>query len=265
MGVSVRSLLVPGAALATAGVLALTPAVIPPAAPLAAPSVSLPTVHVENIALAGIGRDIYNAVQPWVQYGVDLAEYGVAFIPYIGPPIADQIGINYNNLIQPLIANTVYVLSDIFADPFNLPVWINSYFVNQGQVLVNYAIAQAQFFGFPPLPPIPFPPVPPLAATGSPAPSASSPVRAARQPVAAAAVAAADAAPVDPAPVADASVVSPSRSSATPTARAAASSRGNAAAAPRAAARGAASVARGGGEVRQGARSVAARPAAAVG
>ena len=270
MTVSVRSLITPGVAVATAGVVALAPAVVAPAAlSSAAPTVPVPTVHIDSIALAGIGRDIYNSITPSVQYGVSLAQYSVSFIPYIGPPIADQIGINYFNLIQPLIANTVYVLSDIFADPFNLPGWTNSYLINQAYVGLSYVNAQAQFFGAPPFPPFPFPPAPPLASTRGAAPSASSASsRTARQAAAAAAVVADDPAPLEaatPAVDAQAPVVSPSRSGVTRAARAAASApRRDAAAVPGAAARSAASVARS-GEGRQGARTAAARPAASVG
>jgi hypothetical protein len=204
MTVSVRSLITPGVAMAVTGAVALSPAVVAPSAlNAAAPAVAVPTVHVDNIALAGLGRDLYDAVTPWVQYGVSLTQYAVSFVPYIGPPIADELGILYFNLAQPLIANTVYVLSDIVSDPFNLPGWINAYFINQSSVLINYAIAQASFFGLPPLPPIPLPPVPPLASA-----PASTPAGAGARSAAPAAARAAAAAPVEAAPQIEAPSVS---------------------------------------------------------
>lgn len=69
MSMSTRSLLVPGLALATAGAVALSPALVVPAALTAAqPSVPLPSVHIEEIQLAGIGRDIYDSITTFVQY-----------------------------------------------------------------------------------------------------------------------------------------------------------------------------------------------------
>ncbi len=100
MSVSVRPLLAPGVAMVTAGAIALAPAVVAPPSEITA----APTVHVENIALTGIGQDIYYAITPWVQYGVSLVQYGVDWVPVIGPPISDQIGINYFAGIQPIVA-----------------------------------------------------------------------------------------------------------------------------------------------------------------
>ena len=164
MSMSTRSLLVPGLALATAGAVALTPIMVAPAPTAAPPAVALPTLHVENVQLTGIGRDIYNTITPYVQYGVDSAAYWVNFIPLIGPPIADQIDINYFALIQPAIAATVYYASDLVANIFAFPILTSNYVANLGYIGYNWASAQAQFFGLPPLPPIPGPP--PLAATG---------------------------------------------------------------------------------------------------
>ncbi|HPX38411.1 MAG TPA: hypothetical protein PLE49_17130 [Mycobacterium sp.] len=163
---STRSLLVPGLALATAGAVALSPALVAPAALTAAqPSVSLPSVHIEEIQLAGIGRDIYDSITTFVQYSVSSAQYWVGLVPFIGPPIADQIGINYFGLIQPVIANTVYVISDIISNPFNFVGYLATYGSWLGYTGYNWASQQASFFGLPPFPPVPAPP--PLAATGA--------------------------------------------------------------------------------------------------
>ena len=71
MIISVRSLLVPSAALVTAGAVALGPALVaPPAATVALPAVPIPAVHIADVQLAGIGQDIYYSIQPWVAYGV---------------------------------------------------------------------------------------------------------------------------------------------------------------------------------------------------
>lgn len=165
MSISARSLLVPGLALATAGAVALGPVPVAPSALTAAqPAVQLPSVHIEDVQLAGIGRDIYDSIQPFVQYTVDSAAYWAALVPFVGPGIADQININYD-LIQWAVQSTVYYASDLVANIFAFPVLTTNYAANLGWAGYQWVSAQQQFFGLPPLPPIPGPP--PLAATGA--------------------------------------------------------------------------------------------------
>lgn len=167
MSVSVRSLLVPGTALATAGVVALGPALMAtPAAVLAHPVAEVPAMHVAEIQLAGVGRDIYDSITQFVQYTVSSAQYWISLLPVIGPPIADQVGINYFVLIQPVIANTVYFLSDVIADPLNFIALSAAYGSNLFYAGYNWVSAQLSFFGLPGLLPIPVPP--PLAAVPAP-------------------------------------------------------------------------------------------------
>lgn len=171
MSVSVRSLgsslvpgLVPGVALAAAGVVALSPALVaPPALIRAQPVVEVPAVHVGEIALAGIGRDIYNSITNFVQYTVSSAQYWIGLVPVIGPPIADQIGITYFTLIQPVIQSTVYYLSDIIANPFAFVQLTANYGSNLFYAGYSWVSQELQAFGLPPL--VPIPPPPPLAAT----------------------------------------------------------------------------------------------------
>ena len=169
MSVAIRPLLAPGVAMVTAGAIALTPAVVaPPSEITAAPSVSVPTVHVENIALTGIGQNIYYAITPWVQYVVSLVQYGVSFVPFIGPPIADQIGINYFVGIQPVVQATVNYAADVLHNPLAFVPITGAYGNTLFTIGYNYVSAQLSFFGLPPLPPI-------LAATSA----AATPARAA--------------------------------------------------------------------------------------
>ena len=136
MSLSTRSLLVPGMAVATAGVLALAPSVVAPApTTLAAPLADVPMVQIQDIQLAGIGRDIYDEITTFVQYTVSSAQYWIALVPVIGPPLADQVGINYFGLIQPVIANTVYVISDIIA-ALAIPKDVDGYNARVACVLV---------------------------------------------------------------------------------------------------------------------------------
>ena len=197
VSVSMRSMLFPGVALVTVGAVALGPAFAAPppmAAPAAAP---IPAVYVADIALAGIGRDIYNSLSATVQGLVQWAEFAVGLIPFLGGGIRGQIDINYFGLIQPLIANTVYALSNIIADPLGILNTVGSYISNQVYVGYTWVTDQIAFFGLPPLlGPIPAPPR--LASVGG---SADAPaVARALGPRAAAALAAVPAAPAETTP-----------------------------------------------------------------
>lgn len=197
VSISMRSMLFPGVALVTVGAVALGPAFAAPS-PMAAPAAApIPTVYVADVALAGIGRDIYNSLSATVQGLVQWAEFAVGLIPFLGGGIRGQIDINYFGLIQPLIANTVYALSDIIADPLGILTTVGSYISNQVYVGYNWVTDQIAFFGLPPLlGPIPAPPR--LASVGgsTDAPAAARTVG----PRAAAALAALPATPVDTAP-----------------------------------------------------------------
>jgi hypothetical protein len=166
----------------------------------AAPAAPIPAVYVADIALAGIGRDIYNSLSATVQGLVQWAEFAVGLIPFLGGGIRGQIDINYFGLIQPLIANTVYALSNIIADPLGILNTVGSYISNQVYVGYTWVTDQIAFFGLPPLlGPIPAPPR--LASVGE---SATAPVAARTLgPRAAAVVMAApvESAPVESAPV----------------------------------------------------------------
>ena len=115
MSVSVRPVIVPGLALAAA-IIAVAPTVTAPQhVPLAAP----PTVHVEELQLAGIGQDIYTAITTVVQQAVGGVSYIVNFIPLVGGLAAAQININYFQGIQPLIEATVNYAASIVQNPLN--------------------------------------------------------------------------------------------------------------------------------------------------
>lgn len=177
VSVSMRSVLSPGVALVTVGAIALAPALTAPPAPSVAPIVQIPAVYVADIALAGIGRDIYDSLSATVQGLVQWAQFAVGIIPFLGGGIRAQIEINYFDLIQPLIANTVYALSDIVADPLGILTTVGAYISNQVYVGYSWVTDQIAFFGLPPiLGPIPKPS--PLAAVAT-SSAGSAPVRAA--------------------------------------------------------------------------------------
>ena len=150
MSVSVRGLMVSAVAVGTAGVLAVTP--IP-----GAEQVSPPIVHIQDIAFAGVGQDIYNAITPTVQYVVGGGSYLINFIPIIGGPIAAQININYFQLIQPTVAATVNYLAGVVQDPVNVIPTTQAYGVTLYDIGYNYVSAQLRFLGL--QPPAPLPPI----------------------------------------------------------------------------------------------------------
>ncbi|WP_237572195.1 hypothetical protein [Mycolicibacterium lacusdiani] len=114
-----------------------------------------------NAASDGINA-AYQWLQGWVNYGVELTQYVLQFIPY-GYLIGDQVGIVYYELVVPIADSVVYDLIDpVVNDPLNIWSYINGIgavatttvasFINLGIAELNY------FFGWliPPIPPIPF-------------------------------------------------------------------------------------------------------------
>ena len=173
-------------ALAAASVLALAPAVVAPTE-LPAP----PRVQVTDVALTGIGQDIYYAITPVVQEAVGGVSYLVNFVPLIGGPIAAQININYFQGIQPVVEATVNYLAATVQNPLNVIDNTAAYGSTLYDIGYNWVSAEAVFFGLPPLPQLPqtaaavTAPRPAASRTGSPA-RAGGPAR--EQPRASAAV-----------------------------------------------------------------------------
>ena len=100
----------------------------------------------------------YQFIQYWVDYGVNLAQYVLQFIPY-GYLIGAQVGIIYYELIRPISDSVVYdLINPIVNDPLNIWTYINgAVAVGQTTVvsLINTGIAEFNyFFGWliPPLP-----------------------------------------------------------------------------------------------------------------
>ena len=150
----VSPFLMPGMALAAAGAVAFAPAVVTPVTPVTkAPA----TVYVvaEQIALTGIGQDIYYAITPVVQEAVGGVSYLVNIVPLIGGPIAAQININYFQGIQPVIEATVNYLAAVVQDPLNFLGATADYGSTLYDIGYNWVSAEAVFFGLPPLPPLP--------------------------------------------------------------------------------------------------------------
>jgi len=153
---AVRGLLCSGAALATAGAITLGPLPAPPGPDASAlPGFPLPVVGVDDIALTGIGQDIYYAITPTVQYVVGGVSYLINFIPLIGGPIAAQININYFQGVQPVVEATVNYLAALVQDPLNFVASTQAYGETLYDIGYNWVSAELMFFGQQPLPPLP--------------------------------------------------------------------------------------------------------------
>lgn len=109
----------------------------------------------------------YQFIQYWVDYGVQLTNYVLGFVPG-GYLIASQVNIIYYNLVRPISDSVVYgLINPVVNDPLNPASYVNG-LITVGQTSINALINTGiqefnYFFGWliPPLPPLP------LAATES--------------------------------------------------------------------------------------------------
>jgi hypothetical protein len=105
---------------------------------------------------------VYQGIQYWVDYGVQLADYVLGFIP-LGGLISSQVNIVYGTLIRPISDSIVYqLIVPVVNDPLNPASYVNGLIaVGQAAIngLVNAAVAEFNYFIgglIPPLPPFPF-------------------------------------------------------------------------------------------------------------
>lgn len=175
---SVRSSLTVGVAAtvlaAGAGAAVVMPAVAAPLPMMATPAVQLsalvaslprpaaakPTKPITGPFAGGITGSIsdwiinsYNAVQPWVQYSVDLGAWGVGFMPFPISVAAPQMTIAYSG-IEPLAQASVYSFAYAVGGKWNLigPTVKNGVDVAYGN-FVGGQIGWITSF-FPPAPPL---------------------------------------------------------------------------------------------------------------
>lgn len=204
MGVPVRTYCVAGIATMAAGVITFTPSIVPTQPDITVPAVeftgaqapspelirwlealqqSAATVAPATAATAAVGpapqntaSDLvtagYQFIQYWVDYGVELAQWGVGFIPFIGPAIGAQIGFFYWDLIRPISDSVVYdLINPVLNNPLNLAVWWNGIVavgIDSVNALINFAWNELNYF-------IPLPPLPGAAVTASRTTASSAP------------------------------------------------------------------------------------------
>lgn len=126
------------------------------AAALAADQLAPPTAGL--FAFPGLGNAIisaYNIIEPWVAYGVDLADYALGWIPY-GWLIGDQINIFYDSL-EPAVQSIFYNLGWWIGGSISFGQGLNNVILDSANAFIGLLNAEIRYgFGF--LPPLPFGP-----------------------------------------------------------------------------------------------------------
>lgn len=107
------------------------------------------------IALADFIDNAYNAIEPWVRYGFEVAAYVVSWIPYVGWIIDDQIWVVYN-FVEALINSGVFNVTDWLRGEGSFAKNLADWVADLGLSLVWLAIDEAG--AWVPLPPINYPP-----------------------------------------------------------------------------------------------------------
>ncbi len=216
MTVSVRSFLAAGLAAATLGAVVLVPVSTPrtdaltlstdaftrssielssielsaAVAPLLAPFTSATAAVNAGPVAAATGSageaiiNTFNAVEPFVQYGFELAAWAAGYLPWPIGWLGQQINIAYNTG-EPIVQALVYSFAYLIDGQFDLIGLTLSYGLNLAVTnFVDGEIAWVLSF-LPPLPPLPPPPPFPTAAVASRVAAAAVAARAGTEPAAA--------------------------------------------------------------------------------
>jgi hypothetical protein len=132
--------------------------IVPPSASAPFPSPTFEPTVVGNSIDSAI-KNVYNAVEPWVEWGFDVAAYAVGWIPYVGW-LAPQIEIFYN-LVERIVRSITFNIADWLGG--NVSFWdgLVNVVVDTVNSFIYFANDELAFW-LPPLPPIP--PIGPFAA-----------------------------------------------------------------------------------------------------
>jgi hypothetical protein len=128
--------------------------VIPPSASQPFPTPQfLPIVSPTSIG--STIKDVYNAIEPWVRYGFDLAAYAVGWIPLVGW-LAPQITIFYN-FGERIARSITYNIADWLDGQITFGQGLINVGVDTFNSFVQLGIDQLNFWlpSLPPLPPFP--------------------------------------------------------------------------------------------------------------
>ena len=122
------------------------------------------TPTAELFAFPGLGNAIinaYNIIEPWVAYGVDVADWALGWIPF-GWLIGDQINIFYDSL-EPAVQSIFYNIGWWVGGSISFWDGLNNVILDGANAFIGLLNAEIRYgFGFlPPLPPgFPIPQIP---------------------------------------------------------------------------------------------------------
>lgn len=117
-------------------------------APLPTPSIPTPAPAATNINQAI--KNIYNAAEPWVRYGFELAAYAAGWVPYVGW-LSPQIIIFYN-FGERIVRSITFNLDDWIFGPLPFLQGLGNVARDSWNALVQLGIDELHFW----LPPLPF-------------------------------------------------------------------------------------------------------------
>ncbi len=125
--------------------------VLPPSAGAAFPTPQFPPTVVGNSIGTAI-ENAYNAIEPWVQWGFEVAAYAVGWIPWVGW-LAPQIMIFYN-LGERIVRSITFNIADWIDHEVTFVQGLRNVIVDSINSFIYFINDELAFF-LPPLPPIP--------------------------------------------------------------------------------------------------------------
>lgn len=134
------------------GSAAATSALLGPLAAQAAPAAVIP------VSWATAIENFYNVVEPYVQYGFNLASYFAGWVPYVGI-LAPQINIFYY-LFEPMVQAALFNSLDWLAGTITFSQGLNNFWSATSASINQFLVNEYNWFRsfLPPLPP--WPPLP---------------------------------------------------------------------------------------------------------
>jgi hypothetical protein len=118
------------------------------APPTPPPNTPIPGTTSANQAI----KNIYNAVEPWVRYGFELATYAVGWVPWVGW-LSGQIMIFYN-FGERIVQSITFNVADWLFGPLPFLQGLRNVARDSWNALVQLGIDEWNYF-LPPLPPLP--------------------------------------------------------------------------------------------------------------
>ena len=130
--------------------------IIPPSAGQPFPTPQFPGPSPAPTDFAGSIKSTYVAIEPWVHYGFQLAQYAVGWVPYVGW-LSPQIDIFYH-FGERIVRSVVFNSADWLWGPLPFAVGLGNIARDSWNSLVQLGIDQWNFWlpPLPPLPPFPF-------------------------------------------------------------------------------------------------------------